>query len=106
MKDDCKCNGKCVTCKCKGDISAENRLDSYAAIKKVAETHRMKILKTLKEYGEGLTATELGVLIANDARRQFLAPRLTELKNAGKVKVVGKRLNHMTGRQTSIYEVI
>ncbi len=105
---DCDCNGTCQTCKCdtSNKIEVETRRASYREILKVAQTHRLRIVKTLKEYGEGLTASELSLLIMNDGERQKTAPRLTELKKAGIVRVVGKRINENTGKLNSIYEVI
>jgi len=93
-----------MVCNC--NISTENRAEAHQSIKKIAATHRKKIIEALSQYGEGLTAPELGTLIMNDDRRQTLAPRLTELKNLGDVTVVGKRLNPNTGRNTSVYEVV
>ncbi len=100
----CNCKTECMVCSC--NISAENRAESANAIKSIAATHRKKILDALTQWGEGLTAVELGTLIMNDDHRQKLAPRLTELKKAEMVRVVGKKINPATGRNTSIYEVI
>lgn len=36
--------------------------------------------------------------------RNFVAPRLTELKEAGKVKVVGKRKCIMSGKMIAVWE--
>lgn len=36
--------------------------------------------------------------------RNFVAPRLTELKEAGKVKVVGKRTCIMSGKMIAVWE--
>ena len=38
-----------------------------------------------------------------DFDRNFVAPRLTELKAAGKVKVVGKRSSGRTGKKVAIW---
>ena len=61
--------------------------------------------------GRGMTATEIAEMlyirgVTPFYERNFAAPRLTELKAAGKVEVVGKRLCGKTGRKISVWKRI
>jgi hypothetical protein len=47
-------------------------------------------------HRRGITATD---------ERNFSAPRLTELRDAGKVAVIGKKLCDHTGRNVAVWAV-
>jgi len=91
------------------DISQETRRESYEAAKQDAAARRRVILEILTEHG-GMTAREVaGELhrrgITPTDERNFAAPRLTELKEAGKVEVTGKRPCKQTGRNVAVWAV-
>jgi len=83
-------------------ITDATRRESHEAAKQDAAARRRVILEILTEKG-GMTAREVaGELhrrgITPTDERNFAAPRLTELKEAGKVEVTGKRPCKQTGR--------
>lgn len=56
----------------------------------------------------GLTASQVALRMYNlgftkDETRNNAAPRLTELKEMGRVEVIGKRRNGITGKLESVY---
>ena len=81
------------------------------AEEKVDKTKRYaQILGILKSFPIGLTAKEMAVEMRRFGftptdERNFAAPRLTELAEAGRVVVVGKRLCRWTGRKVAVYTV-
>ncbi len=84
----------------------ETRRASYDAIKTKRTDRRNLILEMLG--GRQLTASELteellakGYIRYYD--RNFVAPRLTELKEAGIVETVGKRPCRRTGKNVAIW---
>ena len=90
------------------NITKQNRLDSYRSIRQFSQRRRDTILSMLKENG-AMTAQEIATnLFANgytpSEDRNFAAPRLTELKEAGKVKPVGKKVCQKTGRNVTIWQ--
>ena len=59
----------------------------------------------------GMTAEEIAQQLLKDGKithidPNFTRPRLTELKEAGKVKVVGKRRSEITSRNTAVWRVV
>lgn len=92
------------------EITDTTRRESYEAAKQDAAARRRVILEILAEHTDGLTAREVaGELhrrgITPTDERNFAAPRLTELKEAGKVEVTGKRLCPQTGRNVAVWAV-
>lgn len=80
-------------------ITKETRNESYNK----RPLRRDEILWLLKTKGE-MTARE----VANElgyVERNAAAPRLTELVKAGRVHVVGKKSDNVTGRKTAVYSV-
>jgi len=87
-------------------ITHETRRESYGAIQTVAVRRRDYILKVLE--GRELTATEIAEILLKMGlipyyERNFAAPRLTELKQEGKVRTVGKRRCEKTGRAAAVW---
>ena len=80
------------------------------AEKKVDKQKRYgEILAMLSKWGD-LTAKECAYLMFRQgfipsAERNFTAPRLTELRQAGKVEVTGKRVCKWTGRNVAVYGI-
>lgn len=84
----------------------ETRRESYDAIKAKRSDRRNLILEILGS--RQMTASELteellakGYIKYYD--RNFVAPRLTELKEAGIVETVGKRLCKRTNKNVAIW---
>jgi len=84
----------------------ETRRESYDAIKTKRSDRRNLILEILGS--RQMTASELteellakGYIKYYD--RNFVAPRLTELKEAGIVETVGKRLCKRTNKNVAIW---
>ena len=79
-----------------GSVTEETRRESYEAAKRDAAARRRRVVyEILKERG-GMTAREVAAelhrrgITATD-ERNFAAPRLTELKEAGKIEATGKK---------------
>ena len=92
------------------DITKETRLESYEQVSLVADIRKRMIIDLLNEYGE-LTAQELATKLHNRGlipsdERNFTAPRLTELRKAGNVTPVSKKLCTKTGRKVTVWAVI
>lgn len=91
------------------NIPQETRRESYGAAKQDAAGRRRVILEILTECG-GMTAREVaaelhrrGITPSNE--RNFAAPRLTELKEAGKIEASGKKICDYTGRSVAVWVV-
>jgi len=91
------------------DIPKETRRESYNAAKRDAAARRRVVYEILKERG-GMTAREVSAelhrrgITATD-ERNFAAPRLTELKEAGQIEATGKKICEYTGRSVAIWAV-
>lgn len=86
--------------------TTETRRESYDAIKAKRSDRRNLILEVLGS--RQMTASELteellvkGYIQYYD--RNFVAPRLTELKEAGIVETIGKRLCKRTNKNVAIW---
>ncbi|MDR0326599.1 MAG: DNA gyrase [Oscillospiraceae bacterium] len=87
-------------------VTTETRRESYKAIKPLAGRRRDAILEVMGDME--MTATEIAEAMhirgyTKYYERNFAAPRLTELKAAGKVKTVGKRICGKTGRMVAVW---
>lgn len=88
-------------------ITKENRKMSFEAVKENKQKRYEQILdklnkpKTAKEIAVELF--ESGVVLSAD--RNFTAPRLTELEQQGKVKVINKKKCKYTGKMVAVYEI-
>jgi predicted ArsR family transcriptional regulator len=91
------------------NIPKETRRESYDAAIQEAATRRRVILEILTERGQ-LTAREVAAElhrrgITPSGERNFAAPRLTELKEAGKIEASGKKICDLTGRSVAVWTV-
>jgi hypothetical protein len=90
-----------------GSVTGETRRESYTAIQEDAAARRRVILSILTERGQ-LTAREIAAElhrrgITPSDERNYSAPRLTELREAGKVVVTGKKICDRTGRSVALW---
>lgn len=74
----------------------DKRADRSDVILAVLGDKQMTVSEIVKEL------LDEGIIKYYD--RNFVAPRLTELKEAGKVKVVGKRKCIMSGKMIAVWE--
>lgn len=91
------------------NITDETRRESYGGTKQDAAARRRVILE-IESGGEGMTAREIAAElhrrgITPSDERNYSAPRLTELKAAGKIEVTGKKICDRTGRSVAIWAV-
>lgn len=91
-------------------ITQETRREAFEAVKPKAQTRRETILSVLREYPDGLTAEELtgmlyrsGQIISLD--RNYVKPRLTELRKLGIIEPCGKRESRTTGIKTAVWRI-
>lgn len=91
------------------DIPKETRRESYETVKPTVQQRQSAVLEILEEYRE-MTAQEVadelyrrGYTLSGE--RNFSAPRLTELRDAGKVEAIGKKLCSKTGRNVTVWAV-
>lgn len=87
-------------------ITKETRRESYEAIQPGSNQRQKIILEVLGD--REMTANEIAEILYTKGytpfyERNFAAPRLTELKAAGKVKTVGKRYCEKTGRMAAVW---
>ena len=90
-------------------ITQETQRESYESVKPTIMRRRVVILEILGN--REMTANEIAELlyirgVTPFYERNFAAPRLTELKAAGKVEVVGKRFSCKTGRKISVWKQV
>ena len=91
------------------DIPKDTRRESHAAIKSNKAARQDAILAILRECGD-MTAQEVAAELyrrglALSDERNYAAPRLTELYQAGKVRPVGKKPCAKTGRNVTLWSV-
>jgi hypothetical protein len=91
------------------NITRETRRQSYDGILPERGERCRIILETLGS--RQMTVEEItDELVANGSikyyDRNFVAPRLTELKQAGVVEAVGKRPSKRTGKNTAVWAAI
>ena len=80
------------------DIPRQTRRESYEAMDR--ETRKRKILAVLD--GREMTAREIAKKLGFH-ERNAAAPRLTELKKAGRVEPCGIRIDKTTGRPVTVW---
>ena len=83
------------------DIPRQTRRESYEAMDK--ETRKKEILAVLD--GREMTAREIAEKLGFH-ERNAAAPRLTELKKAGRVEPCGIRIDGTTGRSVTVWRII
>ena len=91
------------------DIPRQAQLESFEQISNVANIRKMLIIDLLKELGE-MTAQEIATHLHKrdhipTDERNFAAPRITELRKAGKVKPVSKKICDKTGRRVTVWDI-
>ena len=89
------------------NIPKDTRRESYNAVLPTVKQRQSLILEMLKECGP-MTAQELadelhrrGFTLSNV--RNYAAPRITELKDAGAVDAIGKKTCNTTGRSVTVW---
>jgi len=92
------------------DIPRENRRESYNAVKPTVHQRQTAVIYLLAQHGP-MTAQEVadelhkhGFTSSNE--RNLAAPRITELRDAGKVKAIGKKPCVKTGRNVTLWALI
>lgn len=93
-------------------ITLKNRREAYENVKPKRDSRKDMILEVLRNgIPGGMTAEEVAQQLLADGKipyidPNFTRPRLTELKEDGKVEVVGKRRSAITSRNTAVWMVI
>lgn len=89
------------------NIPKETRRQSHAAVHPHKAARQAAIMAILNECG-GMTAQEVAAelhrrgFVSSD-ERNFAAPRLTELKEAGRIAATGKTTCTKTGRTVTVW---
>lgn len=90
-------------------ITEETRREAYYESREDAEKRRKLVYQTLKRCGPS-TVDEIiaalirdGTLIAYD--RNYVAPRVTELKKDGLVVSDGTRTSHRSGKTVTVFRI-
>lgn len=88
------------------ETTKTTRRESYEAIAPETSKRGNLILEVLGD--RELTVDEIVYALMNSGKipafdRNYVAPRLTELKAAGLVEVVGKRASGRTGKQVAVW---
>lgn len=91
-------------------ITAETRREGLEKVAPETQTRRQVILEYLRYFPDGLTAEELtdsmycaGLIPVRD--KNYVKPRLTELRKLGLVEPCGKRLSQSTGVHTAVWRI-
>ncbi len=93
-------------------ISLRNRREAFDAIKPERENRKSKILSVMKcGNPDGMTAEEITDVLCKNGTipstdRNYVKPRLTEMRDDGIVKEVGKRRSPTTERNTTVWKVV
>lgn len=93
------------------NIAIKNRREAYERVKPKRPNRKDMILDVLTAGDPGgMTADEIGEQLVKAGKilennPNFTRPRLTELKDEGKVEVVGKRMGN-SGYSTAVWMVI
>lgn len=94
-----------------GSITKTTQLESYAKIIPKRESRQEMILSVLRNGDKnGMTAEEVLEQLIADGKiatkdMNYVRPRLTELKESGKVKVVGSRMSS-TRVRTAVWKIV
>ena len=89
-------------------ITKETRRDSYIEVLPKTNDRKALIIYLLKRRvmtAHELTEELLSLGLIPYYDRNFVSPRLTELKEAGKIQVVGKKYCKRTDRQVAIWAI-
>ena len=85
-------------------ITKQTRRQSYDGIRTRSGERCKLILETLGNRSMTVELVAAGHLKYYD--RNFVAPRLTELKGAGVLEVVGKKPSKRTGKNTAVWAAV
>ncbi|GHU49965.1 hypothetical protein FACS1894127_4420 [Clostridia bacterium] len=99
-----------MNCLLSGGITADTRRESYVETNEDSAARRRVILEILADSAAGMTAREVAAElhrrgITPTGERNYSAPRLTELKEAGEIEVTGKRFCEQTGRNVAVWRI-
>lgn len=91
-------------------ITHETRREAYYDVKPETPTRRWYIVQVLKAAPDGLTADEIQAQlirdgIARDWNPNYCRPRLVELKQAGIIEAVGKRVSARSGKKMAVWRL-
>lgn len=91
-------------------ITAETRREGLEKVAPETQTRRQVIIEYLRYFPAGLTAEELtdsmycaGLIPVRD--KNYVKPRLTEMRKLGLVEPCGKRLSQSTGVHTAVWRI-
>jgi hypothetical protein len=90
-----------------GGVTAKTLREGYGKARPCAAARRRVIIEILAGGG-GMTAREVSAElyrlgITPTGERNYSAPRLTELKEAGQIEAVGKKVCSQTGRNVAVW---
>lgn len=90
------------------NTTQETRTESHETVNK--QLRYSQIIECLLESKVGLTAKEIAVLMAKKgyiptSERNFSAPRISEMMDAGIVEPIGKTTCQYTGRTVTVYKL-
>jgi len=91
------------------NITTETRRESYNAVIPTANQRKDLIMAIFSERGP-MTAQEMACELHKRGytptyERNFAAPRITELKEAGAIEVIGKKTCFISGRNVAVWAV-
>jgi len=91
-------------------ITSETRRESYKAVLLTLNERQRNVLNILTDCGS-MTAQEVAFElqlreITPSDERNFAAPRLTELSDAGLVRAVGKKPCYKSGRRVTVWAIV
>lgn len=83
--------------------TVETRREAYAGILPGLFDSRQSVLAALQDDPSGMTAEDVAESVGKPAYQ--VRPRLTELLQAGRIRVIGKRQSPHTGRNIAVFQV-
>lgn len=83
-------------------IEQETRIDSLHKVDK--KRRCFQIREVLKNSKDGMTAKEISNVLGFP-ERNYVAPRLTEMKIREEVEVIGKKYDFDTDRMVAVYKL-
>ena len=93
------------------NIPFDCRRESHQLIQPSLGKRYTDILNILSQQSDGITARYITNWfyrknLIPDCDLNYVKPRLTELVKMGKIEVVGKQVDHRTGRHNSLYTLV
>ena len=82
----------------------ETRREAHEFVKPLKETRQRNILKAIGD--EALTAREIAIRMGFGEDMNKVRPRITELTESGKIKVVCIRCCPVTHRRVAVFKVV